>query len=88
MLSKVLENFDWKAQSQRKLNSSSCLNDKSISNENLESFYISKWKEGVMYTHNKVWANCQVFDFEPNRLIIDLSQNPRENEPFFLLDLY
>jgi hypothetical protein len=49
------------------------MNDKNVSNEYLDSFYINKRKKGVFSTHNKVWVGKQLFDFEPYRLIIDLS---------------
>ena len=46
MMSKILENFDWKKQSQVKheQNNYDYLNENHVSNEFLESFYVNKRK--------------------------------------------
>ena len=54
----------------------------------IENFYLDGTKKGVYSTNCNIFINQQFFSFDEKYLIINLSQNINEKEPFKLIKLF
>ena len=55
----------------------------------MNTYYINKIKQNVLLSHNKAYLYNYQFEFDENKLLIDLSGSESKNkEPYQLLLLY